>query len=459
MVGGGIAGLAAAHELAGRPGVAVTLYEAGERLGGKVRTEAFAGTDLDLGPDAFLARRPEALALCREVGLEDGLVAPATTSASVWVGGRLRRLPAGTVLGVPTRLGPLARAGVLSPVGLARAALEPLLPGQPLVGDAALGTVVRRRLGAEVHRRLVDPLVGGINAGTTDRLSIEVCAPQLAAAARHSASLVRGARTVTAGTGGGAGAGPVFLTVPGGLGRLVDALARRLDAAGAEVRTGEAVRALHSSGHGTYVVGTASGPVVADAVVVALPAPAAGRLVAPHAPGAGATLAAIEHASVTLVALAYPSAAVPRALDGSGFVVAAGQGRLMTACSWASSKWAHLARPGQVLLRVSAGRAGDERASALDDDAVLSRLRLELGAALGITAPPSEVRVARWPDAFPQYAPGHLTRVAAAEEELAARLPGVTLAGAALAGIGLPACIASGRVAARRAIEAASRPS
>ena len=459
MVGGGIAGLSAAHELAGRPGVTVTLCEAGERLGGKVRTEAFAGTDLDLGPDAFLARRPEAVALCRELGLEDELVAPAATTAWVWVGGRLRPLPAGTVLGVPTRLGPLARAGVLSPVGLARAALEPLLPGRPLAGDAALGTVVRRRLGAEVHRRLVDPLVGGINAGTTDRLSIEVCAPQLAAAARRSPSLVRGVRAVTAGTGSGAGAGPVFLTIPGGLGRLVDALSSRLDAAGAEVRTGEAVRALAPGGDGTYVVTTASGPVVADAVVVALPAPAAGRLVAPHAPGAGATLAAIDHASVALVALAYPDSAVPRPLDGSGFVVAAGQGRLMTACSWASSKWAHLARPGQVLLRASAGRAGDERASALDDDAVVARLRLELGAALGITAPPSEVRVTRWPGAFPQYAPGHLGRMAAAEEELATRLPGVSLAGAALAGVGLPACIGSGRVAARRALEAASPPS
>ena len=454
MVGGGIAGLAAAHELAGEPGVRVVLCEAGDRLGGKIRTEAFAGVDLDLGPDAFLARRPEAVTLCRELGLEGELVAPATTSASVWVGRRLRRLPAGVVLGVPTRLAPLARSRVLSPAGLARAAVEPLLPGRTLSGDAALGRMVRRRLGTEVHRRLVDPLVGGINAGTTDRLSIEVCAPQLAAAARGSASLVRGAREVAAGAVGG----PVFRTVPGGLGRLVDALARRLDAAGVEVRTGEPVGALQSGGDGSYLVASASGPIVADAVVVALPAPAASRLLAPHAPGAGATLTAIEHASVTLVALAYPSAAVPRALDGSGFVVAAGQGRLMTACSWASSKWAHLARPGHVLLRVSAGRAGDERASTLDDDAVVARLRLELGEALGITGPPAEIRVARWPGAFPQYAPGHLARMAAAEKELAGRLPGVTLAGALLAGVGLPACIGSGREAARRALAAVVPP-
>jgi oxygen-dependent protoporphyrinogen oxidase len=456
VVGGGIAGLAAAHELAGRPGVSVTLCEASERLGGKIRTEAFAGVDLDLGPDAFLARRPEAVTLCRELGLEDELVAPATTSASVWVGGRLRRLPAGLVLGVPTRWGPLARSGVLSPLGLGRAAVELLLPGRPLAGDAALGAVVRRRLGAEAHRRLVAPLVGGINAGNTDRLSIEVCAPQLAAAARGHASLVRGARAVAAGAGAGAGAGPVFLTVPGGLERLVEALSRRLGAAGAEVRTTEPVRALEPGPDGAYLVVSDRRAVVADAVVVALPAPAAGRLLAPHAPGAGATLAGVDHASVTLVALAYSGSAVPRPLDGSGFVVAAGEGRLMTACSWSSSKWAHLDRPGQVVLRVSAGRAGDERAPALGDDALVARLRLELGDALGISEPPRQVLVARWPDAFPQYAPGHLDRMAAVHAELDGRLPGVALAGAVLAGVGLPACIGSGRAAARRALETAA---
>ena len=489
VVGGGIAGLTAAHELVGQ-GVAVTVCEAGQRLGGKVQTDDFAGVSLDLGPDAFLARRPEAVQLCRELGLEHELVAPATTTAYLWSRGKLRQLPAGLVLGVPTRLGALGRSRVLSPIGVVRAAVEPLLPGRPLAGDAALGAVVRRRLGSEVHLRLVDPLVGGINAGDTDRLSIEVAAPALAAAARRHRSFVAGARAgageaTKPPSGGGDGAesatvlrpertgspgtaeaagpsaagavaraagapAPVFLTLPAGLGRLIDALARRVAGGGGDVRTSSAVHAIEPTLSGGYRVHTRSDTVEADAVIVATPAPAAASLLASHAPEVATALAAIEHASVTLVALAFPTAAVRRPLDGSGFLVARGEGRLMTACSWASSKWSHLGSSGHVVLRVSAGRAGDERAGALTDGALVDRLRLELGEALGIDSPPSEVRVTRWHRAFPQYAPGHLARMAATEAALAARLPGVALAGAALTGVGLPACIASGRTAAGR---------
>ncbi len=450
VIGGGIAGLAAAHHLADRRDVQVTLCEAGSHPGGKIRTEDFAGVVLDLGPDAFLARRPEALQLCRELGLEDELVPPATSAAYVWCRGRLRRLPEGLVLGVPTDLGALARSRVLSPLGLARVALEPLVPGRRLAGDEALGAVVRRRLGDEAHRTLVDPLVGGINAGDTDRLSMEMTAPLLAAAARARRSLVGGARRAAVPGRRGPG-GPAFLTLAGGLSRLIEALVTRLTAAGVEVRTGAPVDALEPSGDGGYRLRLASGALEADAVVVATPAWVAGRLLAPHAPEAAATLAAVDYASVALVALAFPVSALGRPLDGSGFLVARGEGRLMTACSWASSKWAHLDPGDQVVLRVSAGRAGDARAQALDDEALVARLGLEVGQALAITAPPSEVRVTRWPRAFPQYAPGHLARVATAEAELTARLPGVALAGAALAGVGLPACIASGRRAGDRA--------
>ncbi len=454
IVGGGIAGLAAAHHLAGRPGVAVTLCDAGDRLGGKVRTADFAGVALDVGPDAFLARRPEAVGLCRELGLEDELVAPATNAAYVWVRGRLRRLPPGLVLGVPTRLAALARSRVLSPRGLARVALEPLVPGRRLQGDEALGAVVRRRLGDEVHRILVDPLVGGINAGDTERLSIEMVAPALATAARSGRSLVLGARPPAAArsaTGTGQ-QGPAFLTLPGGLARLVEVLVSRLEAAGVEVCTGAPVRALEPLAGGTYRLVLDGEELEADGVVLATPAYVVATLLAAHAPAVAAMLAAVEYASVALVALAYPVSAVARSLDGSGFLVARGEGRLMTACSWASSKWAHLDSADQVVLRVSAGRAGDARAESLDDEALVARLRLELGLALGIDTPPSEVRVTRWSRAFPQYSPGHLQRVAEAEGDLAARLPGVALAGAALAGVGLPACIASGRRAAGLAV-------
>ena len=202
VVGGGIAGLAAAHELADRPGVTTTVLEASSRLGGKVQSAPFADTVLDTGPDAFLARRPEAVQLCRELGLLDHLEAPATGKAWLWVGGRLRPVPEATLLGVPTGVATVARTRVLSPAGLARLAAAPLLARRhvPLGPheDRTIGEVVRRSLGDEVHERLVDPLVGGINAGDTDALSIDAVAPQLAAAARRSADLAAGAREVQA---------------------------------------------------------------------------------------------------------------------------------------------------------------------------------------------------------------------------------------------------------------------
>ena len=462
VVGGGIAGLAAAHELADREGVSTTVLESSTRLGGKVATEPFAGTDLDTGPDAFLARRPEAVQLCRELGLDHRLEAPATGQAWLWVGGRLRPVPEGTLLGVPTGLASVARTGVLSPRGLARLAAAPLLARlrRPLgaAEDLPIGAVVRRSLGDEVHERLVDPLVGGINAGDTDSLSIDAVAPQLAAAARRSADLSAGARAVQAAAPPAppGGPAPVFYGLPGGMAGLVEALAGRLEAAGVSVRLGAAAHALDRE-DGSWVVRSATGDVPADAVVLAAPAPVSARLLRPLDEAVAATLGSITYASVALVALEWPQEAIPHLPPGSGFLVPRGEGRLMTACSWSSSKWDHLRDgSGRVLLRVSAGRADDHRARAMDDDELVARLCLELRGAMGITAAPGAVRVTRWDDAFPQYGPGHLGRIADAEAGLATRVPGVAIAGAALRGVGLPACIASGRAAARSVVERAA---
>jgi oxygen-dependent protoporphyrinogen oxidase len=304
-----------------------------------------------------------------------------------------------------------------------------------------------------VLERLVDPLVGGINAGDTDALSIDTVAPQLAAAARRSADLMAGARAVLAAAPApGPTAPPVFSGLPGGMQGLVDALHERLRRAGTTIRTATPVRALRRDAAG-WAVDTAAGPVAADAVVLAAPASATAPLLAPLDAGAAEVLGAIRYASVALVALAWPRHAVPHLPPGSGFLVPRTEGRLLTACSWSSSKWRHLSDPERVLMRASAGRAEDHRASSLDDDELVGRVLVELGMAMGITAPPTEVRVTRWPGAFPQYAPGHLGRTADLESSLAARLPGVVLAGAALRGVGIPACIGSGRAAARRLVD------
>ena len=460
VVGGGIAGLAAAWELAGSgapagaAGPRVTVLEADGRLGGKIERRPFAGRDVDLGPDAFVARRPEAVELCEELGLGGELVAPAEAAAYVWTGGRLRRLPAGLALGVPTRLGPLARSGILSPGALARAALDVVLPnrartdGGAAPADAAVGPLVAGRLGRQVVERLADPLVGGIHAGSVEEMSAAAVFPDLLRAAGEGGSLMRRLRPPAPASPGAPA--PVFRSLRGGLAGLVDRLAEGLGRAGVELRTSCEVRRLDRRDR--WVLDTADGTsLAADAVVLALPAPAAAALVAPHSAELAGLLGAVAYASVTLVTLCFAAGDVAPLPPGTGYLVPRTGGDMVTACTWMSAKWPELARPGDVLVRASLGRFGDDRALAMDDDALVGRVVAELTPALGLQGGPADAVVARFPMAFPQYTVGHLDRVAAMEQA-AGRLGGLALAGAALRGVGIPACIASGRRAARSVV-------
>ena len=443
VVGGGITGLAAAWEAA-RSGARVTVFEAAGRMGGRIRTEEVAGRPIDLGADAFLVRVPHALELCRELGLTDELVHPASDGAALWARGRLRPIPAGLVLGAPSGPGDLARlvrAGLVTPAGAARAALDLVLPASRWGPDPSVGQLVSDRLGRQVHARLVDPLVGGIHAGPSEGLSARAAAPQLADAAR-SRSLMGGLRR--AGPAGRTGAAPLFASLRGGMGRLVERLVQELSAAGVDIELGAVIESLPVRGF--------------DATVLATPAPVTARLVAAHSPAAADELCAVDHASVALVVLAYRGAALARPLSGTGFLVPRAEGRLLSACSFASSKWPHWAEPGGVVLRASSGRWGDVRASSLGDEALAARIHQELAEALGLLEKPRVARVARWAEAFPQYRPGHLDRVARVEAALARDLPGVAVAGAAYRGVGIAACIAQGRAAARRATGSDAAP-
>ncbi len=451
VVGGGIAGLAAAHRLAAT-GVDCTVVEADDRLGGKLRTTPFAGRLVDEGADAFLLRAPEALDLCRTLGIDGELVHPAVRRAYVYGRGELRPLPP-QLLGVPTDIDALAGSGILSAAGLERARQDLTLPATPLAADDTIGAVVERRLGAEVLDRLVDPLVGGINAGDTRRLSLAAVVPQVDSVARDPdhASLIEAARAAVAAATARGGAGPdapVFASPAAGMGRLVEALAADLGTAA--VRLGATVESLAPARSG-FTLHLADGTTAdADAVVLAVPASGAGALLGDIAPGAAGTLAGIEHASVALVTMAVRPEDLTRPLDASGFLVPRVEATAVTACSWASAKWAHLAADrgdGTVVLRVSVGRAGDDAALGLDDDDLVARVLEDLAATMGLAGAPRELRVNRWPGSFPQYAPGHLERIAAAE---AALPPTVALAGAALRGVGVPACIRSGNLAAER---------
>ena len=443
VIGAGIAGLTTAYDLAVNRDHDVTLVDAADRVGGKVAAGMVAGARVDTGADAFLARVPWARELAAELDIEDQLVAPATGHASLLIDGVLRRLPTGLVLGVPTDPEALAASGIVTPdaVRALKADLS-ILDGTPdplLSPTETVGAFVRRRLGDEIHERLVDPLIGGINAGDTDRLALAVCAPKLLEAGQAGGSLARAlSRTVPTQTADN----PLFLGHPEGMDHLTHALAAALPR---PALLGVPVRRI---GPDRTLVGddVASAPEfaeTADAVVVACPAAPASAMVRHLSSDAADRLASIAYASVVMVTMAFDHAAVADPLDGSGFLVPRGGPGLMTACSWASSKWAHLADDHRVLLRVSAGRSGDDRAGDLSDDELVSGLVAELTDPIGLSAAPTEVRVSRYPDAFPQYGPDHVATIAAIRSQLEPHR--IALTGAATRGVGLASCIADGR--------------
>jgi len=427
-----MAGLAAAYELRRRlPEASIVVHEAADRWGGKVATSPFDGRPVDRGADAFLARVPWALDLCRELGIEATLVSPATSAAYVWWDGELRKLPAGLVLGVPTDLAALRSSGIVSEPVDVRPAARPLSPDD----DISVGALVRPQLGDAVFERLVDPLLGGINAGDGDRLSVRAAAPQLAAAAERDRDLVLGLRAAPPPQ-----AGPVFYAPIGGMGVLVDALVDWLQAHDVSLRSESIVSA---------------GDADADAVVVALPAHDASEWLGAVAPATAQQLATIAYASVALATMAFDRSCVHRPLDGSGYLVPRTTGLLTSACSWASSKWAHLDDSEHVIVRMSTGRIGDERFADLDDDTLVARLLAELAETSAIDGTPREVRVSRWMRSFPQYEPGHLDLVERIERKLAEEAPNIVLTGAAFRGLGVPACIRQGREAAVELLERA----
>ncbi len=478
VVGGGMAGLSAAWELVtGVDGVAprVVVLEAGPRLGGKVRSAEFCGRTVDLAADAFLARRPEATTLCDELGLTDALVAPGASGASLWARGRLRMMPDGVNLGVPTRAWPMLRSGILGPAGLVRAGLDLFLPhkGDPgATADRSVGDIVGSRLGHQVVERLVDPLVGGIHAGGVDDLSAESTFPPLLTADRRSGSLIRALRQPAPPSASGAAPLPVFWSLEGGNARLPAELAAALAARGVAAHAGVAVESMERlpggrtgatwrlalAGDAAGVAGS-EGPsdtlrsLDVDAVVLAVPAGQAAGLLGEHAPVASSLLADVELASVTVITLSMPTGAIRSPLLGTGFLVprtspVAGRTALITGCTYLTRKWPGLARPEDELIRLSVGRLGDDRPDSLDDDELTSTVLAELSAVHDVTAPPRASLVTRWHGAFPQYRVGHLERTSTIEQAVA-ELPGVAVAGSTYRGVGIPAVVGNGRAAAR----------
>lgn len=453
VIGGGITGLSAAYYLqqkaqaAGLP-VAVTVIERDRRLGGKVQTEHVDGLTIEQGPDSFLSRKPWALALIRELGLQDHLVGlQPGLRAFVLHRGRLQRLPEGLMLGVPTRLGPLLQTPLLSWGGKLRAGLDLVLARRTEQGDESFGHFLSRRLGREVVTNLAEPLLAGSYGGAPDRLSLAATYPQFLDLERRYGSVIRGllVQAAAARAKPGGGEASAFVTLDTGLGGLIDALADRLQ--DAQVLTGTAVHSLERTDAG-YVLGLDDGQqLAADSVVVATPAFATAPLIQGVAPAVAAEVEAITYGSSAVVAVVCRRADVRHPLNGTGFVIPSGEQAGITAATFMSVKWPFTADPERVLVRCFVGRPGKEQMLALSDDDMLAVVRRDLRAILGIEAAPVLQRVYRWEKANPFYDVGHLQRMERIQAGINA-VPGLVLAGAAYRGLGVPDCIREGQQAA-----------
>jgi protoporphyrinogen/coproporphyrinogen III oxidase len=454
IVGGGISGLASAFFLRDA-GVRVTVFEGSPRLGGKLAVSEIAGAAVDSGAEALLVTRPEGTDLLSAAGLDDQRVAPGTTAAAIWTRGEMRSLPRRQFLGVPADLPELAASGVVSGEGAARATRDLELPATPRDGDISVAGFVGSRFGPEVVDRLVDPLLGGVYAGLPATLSFDATMPALSAASRRFPSLAEAASSLLPPTPAPASPGSpakpprqVFTTLAGGLGSLPEVLAKQ---SGATIRTGAVVRELaRTAGGWRLTVGSAADPelVDADAVILAVPATPAGRLLA-GVPGASAAVAAFAefgYASMAIVTLAYPRAAFPEAVTArSGYLVPAIDGRAVKAATFSTVKWPHLLGEYHV-VRCSLGRVGEESVLQRDDADLASLAAAELAAATGVRGAPADTRVTRWGGALPQYTVGHLDRVTRIRAAVA-ELPGLAVCGAAYDGVGIPACVATAKAA------------
>lgn len=448
VVGGGITGLAAAWEAvrgtAGQEPVEVLLLEASDRFGGKIRTEATDGLLIEHGPDSFVSYRPAALQLADELGLSGDVIATSgTRTVHLRARGRLRPLPAGMGMVLPSRLWPFVTTGILSPADKLRAGLDLVLPRQLVAGkDVAIGSFLRARLGGGIVRRFADPMIGGIYGASVDELSLDAVLPSLRAdEAAHRSLMVAAVLQGRKARSGGRGPGSPFRTFTGGLGSLVDALVEQLVAAGADLRLGTRVQALRASGTGAEAVLEDGTVETVDAVVLAGGVASSAALLAEPAAVSAAALTRVPLASSSVVTVAYPAAAFDTPVSSHGWLEA--DSAPISGITVSSAKWAGRAPEGTVLIRAFVPERLGPIASA--GDAELQAAVIEhLGSVLGTKQQPELVRIARWPAMMPKYIVGHLDTVAAADAGLA-HLPTWRLAGSALRGVGVPDCIADGR--------------
>jgi oxygen-dependent protoporphyrinogen oxidase len=459
IIGGGITGLAAAHRIrelaiAREMPVETTVLERSNRIGGPLRTIARDGFLMETGTDSFLTEKPWAADLARRVGLESELIPTRSEFRKTYVvrAGRLVEIPAGFSLLAPVHIWPVLKSPLFSPWGKIRMAMEPIIPARRDGGDESLASFVTRRLGREVLDRVAQPLAGGIYTADPEKLSMAATMPRFLEMERRHGSLLRGMRAAEAeratmhrGTSGARWS--LFLSLRRGVGTLAEALGARL---GGSIRTGAEVAALDRE-HDRWIVRLADGAAVeADAVICAAPAFIAARLLGRHSGALAEHLALITYSSAATVNLSFRTSDFRKPLDSFGFVVPAAERRKIIAGSFSSLKYEGRAPGGFVLVRVFMGGVLQSEMMNLSDDDMVAAARDEFRALFGVTASPAVTEVQRWPSAMPQYAVGHLDRVAGIEQA-AREIPGLFLAGAAYRGVGIPDCVRSAEAAAEAA--------
>ncbi len=464
VVGGGIAGLAAAHRLVELDrektlGLEVTLLEAAPRLGGSIATERVGEFLVEAGPDSFITEKPWALRLCERLGITSRLISTQAAYQKVYVvhRGALQPLPEGFFLLAPTRLWPFLRTPLFSWSGKLRMACELFVPRGGADSDESLATFVRRRFGAEALDRVAQPLVGGIYAADPEKLSLAATMPRFLELERRKRSIIwamwseQWRRSRNRQTGSGARWG-LFVTLAGGMQELIDAIANRFPEG--TLRLGTQVTSLErNASTGTWTFGTGDGGrFEADGVILATPAYRSAAILMSGATDLADDLRKIPYASTATVSLAYRKEDVSRGLDSFGFVVPSAESRKIMACTFSSMKYAGRAPEGHLLLRAFVGGALQPSLFEDDDETMESNVRQELASLLGVTAAPLFSRLHRHPRSMPQYQVGHQERVRRIETALS-KLPGLALAGSAYHGVGIADCVHSGEEAAEKILE------
>lgn len=470
VIGGGIAGLAAAYSLREHQGAAapfeITVLEKRDRPGGNIRTEKTGGFLVEGGPDCFLSEKPWAMELARRLGLEDRFLPTNDRHRKTFVltGGRLHELPEGFILMIPTRILPFALSPLISIPGKIRMALELFVPRRKGSSDETLGEFVRRRLGREALDKIAEPLVAGVHAGDPETMSVRASFPKFVQMEQEHGSLIRGMlkrlsamKKPGAKPASGASAAPkkrvtMFMTLKGGLTELIDTLAARLDSfPGTFIRTGVTVKEVREKGGGFEVAIEGAEPIAADAVIIAAPAYSAAALVRGVDAPLSELLLTIPYVSTATVSIAFRKKDIAHPLNGFGFVVPRSEGRRIMASTWTSVKFEGRAPEDSILMRCFVGGAKNAELVNLDDKAMVEMVRGELRDIMGITAEPVLFRVYRWINSMPQYTVGHEERVERIEGLVAAH-PGLFLAGSAYRGIGISDSVRLSEIVAKKAL-------